>query len=140
MGLSAMMDVPDMDQRMRAANISGQSQFIPQNAWIGEQSLNGLGLSDYTPNQVQDFTIPVGNLFQQVYGTIQAAKLGKIAAKNAKNAPKPAPPTTAPHPDTPPPSHSNLGSILLFGGLAVGAIVILMVVMKKKKKPDGGGH
>lgn len=136
MGLSAMADMPDMDQALRFANASGAMQYITPHQWVGEQNLNGLGLADSQTDIASGFS-QAGSLFQQVYGTIEAAKLGKIAAKNAAKAPAKPPPQSLP-----PPEHSSggssMGTIFLIGGVAVVGIIVLMMVMKKKKGDDKG--
>lgn len=131
MGLCAMQDVPDMDQAMRFANIANQMAHIPQNAWVGEQNLNGLGLRD--GSDVPTAVNAISNGATQVIGALAQLK----AAKKGKAAP------AAPHPVAAAPasmtsSGGDNSKWLVYGGLALVGVVVLVMVLKKKKKGGGG--
>lgn len=127
MGLSAMANAPDMDQAMRFANIMNHSHYIAPNAWVGEQNLNGLGLADGDPSNTIN---AVGNAATQVIGAIGQLR-GTKKAKTPPASQTPAHTMTAMNSTSS--SSTDMTKWLLYGGLAIGAVVILMMVMKKKK-------
>ncbi len=135
MGLCAMENAPGIDQAMRFANISGQMQYVPSNAWVGEQNLNGLGLDAQTPDVINS----IGANLTNVIGAIGQLR----GQKKNKNQPHPAA-MTQQHPAAMAmTAHDGGGNPdmtkwLIYGGLAIGAVVVLMMVMKKKKKSDEG--
>lgn len=134
MGLSAMSDAPDMDQAMRYANISGQMQHIGMNAWLGENSLDGLGLGDgpaVTPDTVNAISGGIANIIGAI-GQLKGAKKNKGNPVQASAAPMM-------HQDAPPSDGggSGTGKLLLIGGAIVLAGIVIYVVMKKKKGAAG---
>ncbi len=141
MGLSAMQNAPDMDQAMRYANISGQMQTIQPNAWVGEQNLNGLGLSDDSGvpgNQVSNVVNPLVGAFNQIYSTIQAGKAAKHGSKNRGQVqPQPTAQGGAMAVGHEASGSSDSTKWLLYGGLALAGIFVIVMVMKKKKKAGG---
>lgn len=140
MGLSVIADMPDMDQMMKYANSAGSMAYMTPGQWVGEQNLNGLGLAD---SDVASGINSGVTAFQQIYGTIEAAKLAKAAAKNQAKGQQTHPMAAAAQ-QTAPQQHqssggeSDLGKWLLIGGVAVAGIIVLMMVMKKKN--GGGDH
>ncbi len=137
MGLSAMGNAPDFDQALRYANIMGQSHFLPQSAWTGEGNLNSLGLIDGDPSGT---ITAAGNSASQVAGAV-GDLISTIRSGGKKK--KSTTPTTHPmlqqqQMPMQDGSHPDMSKWLIYGGLAIGAVVILMVVMKKKKKNDHG--
>ncbi len=138
MGLSAMANVPNMEEQMRMSNHSGYGSYIDPNAWTGEQSLGCLGLGDMEMaglgdnGQVTNSINQIAQTVGDIYTRTQAAK----AARKGKAAPM------AKHDDSSMPATNGGGSgplglstttWLLIGGGAL-ALIGLIILMSKKKK------
>ena|SRR6187402_1688301 len=138
MGLSAMAATPDMDQAMRFANISGSMTTLQPDQWVGEQNLNGLGLSAADPEAIRAYGDAIAQSVGAIGGTIAA-----LRNKNKSGRRSPPPAAFAP---AGPVYSSDGGSVsggmdtqrlLLYGGIAVAGILLLVLMMKKKKKDRG---
>lgn len=139
MGLSVMEDAPGADQQLRYANVAGHSAYIPPNAWVGENSLMGLGLEGDNPAS-SDFQGNVNAVTQGVSSLIQS--VAPLFHKKSKNRPQSSGPRQMQSPpqstmtETPSTgSGANISKLLIYGGVALlGATVLYMVLKKKKKK------
>lgn len=148
MGLSAMDVGPGAEEIMRVSNNVGHAQYINQNQWLGESSMDALGLGDI--GDAGQTAAAVASGFQslaqsglQVYGQIQAAKAQrKGSAKPQQNQQQQSNPMA---------QNSGVGGsngfmgmswgmIALIGGGLIG-LILLMSMMKKKSggvKKKGG--
>ncbi len=150
MGLSVMADMPDMDQQMRFANVSGRMQEITPHQWVGESTMHGLGFEGtdaagnvvsgpgYDPNQVNPNVNAVLGFASGIFNTIQQNKANK-KNKNAQRQPQVQPMAmtsgdTGGGTDT---SKSLIYGALPMIGIAIVGAVILYVVLKKKKNAGG---
>ncbi len=148
MGLSVMADMPDMDQQMRFANVSGRMQEITPHQWVGESTMHGLGFEGtdaagnvvsgpgYDPNQVNPNVNAVLGFASGIFNTIQQNKANK-KNKNAQRQPQVQPSSMVSHEDAGSGGGMDMSKLLIYGGIAVVGVVVLMMVLKKKKNAGG---
>lgn len=136
--LSAMEQVPNWEQNIMAFNHGGgHSSVLSPQQWVGEQSLDGLGLSDQPFSGMGDggqYTQAALDVLKQGLQTAQQIQADKRAGRASK------PPKSSPS-QFPPIQGGGGGNwiednkwLLIAAAVVIGGILLFSVKGKKKSE------
>ncbi len=135
MGLSLIAPAPDADQQLKYLNSMGAFATMSLGQWMGESSLNSLGLADGDPSQgAQQATQVIDAIGNTAIRLKEAGVFGGNRNKNRGH------PNPIQHGGGPAPMSMTSGagggglpSWVIWGGGILVVGLLLYVLMKKKK-------